>query len=470
MRSARSSSASTATACAGHRRPTYVDLEGDIVWTQEYLRYRVNQCDHATAVQRVLDQIDGRGVAPVCGNPPPGGAVPFPPRNEPFAFRQQLELKYRDGLRRSATSSYVDIEGAIVWTQEYLRYRVNRCGHEAATQKVLDQIDGKGIASVCASGPEGLWDGEAPGYWNSPFTMEISLRGTSLGGRYQDRYDRGTLWGTYEGGPVVVINAYFGDGGIRFDGEFDGPEQDQGHDACVHDWQALHLLDEPPPMSDAPGPPATDIKAQMDAIYGTMAPDAIPWNKEDPPAMLVELVETGTVEPCDAIDLGCGAGNYAVWLASRGFCVTGVDVSANAIAMATRLAEARRVSCRFVQADLTSAVPDDVPAAFDFAYDWEVLHHVFPDDRARYAANVRRLLRPGGRYLSVCFSEADAPAFGGEGKWVRTPLGTLLYLSSEREIAELFEPVFRVDELRTVEIAGRHGTHVAIKALMSRRE
>jgi len=93
---------------------TYVDLEGDIVWTQEYLRYRVNQCDHATAVQKVLDQIDGRGISPVCGNPPPGGAVPFPPRNEPYAFRQELEGKYRDGLRRSPTSSYVDIEGAIV--------------------------------------------------------------------------------------------------------------------------------------------------------------------------------------------------------------------------------------------------------------------------------------------------------------------------------------------------------------------
>jgi len=222
-------------------------------------------------------------------------------------------------------------------------------------------------------------------------------------------------------------------------------------------------------MSGASPGPSVDIKAQMDRVYGTIAPDAIPWNKEDPPAMLVELVETGTVAPCDAIDLGCGAGNYAVWLASRGFCVTGVDVSANAVGMAVRLAEARRVSCCFVQADLTAAVPDDLAGAFDFAYDWEVLHHVFPVDRARYAANVRRLLRPGGRYLSVCFAEADARTFGGEGKWCSTPLGTLLYLSSEQEIAGLFEPLFSLDELRTVEIAGRHGTHVAIKALMTRR-
>jgi SAM-dependent methyltransferase len=212
-----------------------------------------------------------------------------------------------------------------------------------------------------------------------------------------------------------------------------------------------------------------DIRAQMDGIYERMAPEAIPWNKAEPPAILVEIVEAGVVAPCDTVDLGCGAGNYAVWLASRGFRVTGIDVSANAIAMAARLAAARGVLCRYLQGDLTAGVPDDLAGAFDFAYDWEVLHHVFPDVRAAYAANVRRLLRPGGRYLSVCFSEADAPAFGGQGKWCRTPIGTLLYLSSEQEIAELFEPLFHLDELHTVEIAGRHGTHLAVKALMTRR-
>jgi hypothetical protein len=197
------------------------------VWTQEYLRYRVNQCDHATATQKVLDQIDGRGIAPVCGNPPSGSGVAFPPRNESYTFRQEPEAKYRDGLRRSATSSYVDIEGAIVWTQEYLRYRVNRCGHAAATSKVLAQIDGQGIAPTCWDALSGLWDGESD-YFNAPFLMDLYLRGASIAGRYTDRHDTGSLWGTYAGGPVVVVNAYFGDGGIRFEGEFDGPDKIKG--------------------------------------------------------------------------------------------------------------------------------------------------------------------------------------------------------------------------------------------------
>ena len=52
-------------------------------------------------------------------------AILFPPRNEPYDFRVQLESKYRDGLRRNPVSSYVDIEGTVVWTQEDLRYRLN---------------------------------------------------------------------------------------------------------------------------------------------------------------------------------------------------------------------------------------------------------------------------------------------------------------------------------------------------------
>ena len=51
----------------------------------------------------------------------------FPPRNEPFAFRQELERIYRDDLRRTAVQTFVDPEGDIVWTQEYLRYRLNGC-------------------------------------------------------------------------------------------------------------------------------------------------------------------------------------------------------------------------------------------------------------------------------------------------------------------------------------------------------
>ena len=137
----------------GLRRPgssTFVDQEGTVVWTQEYMRYRVNLCSHAEAVLRVFRQIDGQGVASTCGN---ASSATFPPRNEPFDFMVQLEAKYRDGLRRPIGSSFVDVEGNIVWTQEYLRYRVSTCSHFDSQQKVFDQIDGRGVASDCTPPP-----------------------------------------------------------------------------------------------------------------------------------------------------------------------------------------------------------------------------------------------------------------------------------------------------------------------------
>jgi len=144
------------------------------------------------------------------------------------------------------------------------------------------------------------------------------------------------------------------------------------------------------------------IKDQMDAIYGEGDPKAIPWNIEDPPDELVRIVDSKWVLPCDTVDLGCGAGNYAVWLASRGFRVTGTDISQNAIALARGLAGKKGLACRFVVGDMTGDI-EGLESAFDFAYDWSVLHHVFPESRGQYIANVHRKRKMFG------FSAARTP-------------------------------------------------------------
>ncbi len=208
------------------------------------------------------------------------------------------------------------------------------------------------------------------------------------------------------------------------------------------------------------------LQHQMEAIYQELTLDRIPWNLEEPPEPLVELVESERLRPCEAVDLGCGAGNYAVWLGSKGFQITGIDISPKAIELARQLASKKGVDCRFIVEDLTGDLRQ-LDHSFDFAYDWEVLHHVFPEKREDYVRNIRRMLRPGGKYLSVCFSEEDLD-FGGEGKYRKTPLGTTLYFSSEEELRGLFEPVFDIHELTTSEIAGKYGSHMALIVLMER--
>jgi SAM-dependent methyltransferase len=208
--------------------------------------------------------------------------------------------------------------------------------------------------------------------------------------------------------------------------------------------------------------------AEIEEIYRKTPLEKIPWNIETPPDVLVRLVQEGTVQPCRAIDCGCGAGNYAVWLAGQGFEVTGIDSSPAAIALARELAAGKGARCTFVVADLLGDLRA-IEGTFDFAYDYELLHHLLPKERRAYMTNLSGLTRQGAAYLSVCFSEED-PQFGGKGKTRRTPVGTILYFSSEAEIRDLVSPFFEICSLKTIDVAAKTGgTHRAICMLGRRR-
>jgi SAM-dependent methyltransferase len=209
------------------------------------------------------------------------------------------------------------------------------------------------------------------------------------------------------------------------------------------------------------------MKYDVDKLYQTTPPDKIPWNYETPPYALVSLVKSGKVSPCKTIDLGCGTGNYAMYLAGLGFEVTGIDKSPTAISIARENAEKRGVLCMFVTGDLLGDL-HEIRGKFDFGFDWELLHTIYPEDRATYVGNLCRLLNTGARYLSVCFSELD-PQFGGSGKYRSTPAGTTLYFSSEEEIQELFSPEFIIKDLKTIDVPGKPNPHKAVYLLAERR-
>jgi hypothetical protein len=89
----------------------------------------------------------------------------------------QLNAKYRDSLRRNPVNTFVDIEGNIVWTQEYLRYRVSGCSHIDATVKVFQQIDGRGVAPACnASGGASVIriNGQVPVFGTNRHQIDIT--------------------------------------------------------------------------------------------------------------------------------------------------------------------------------------------------------------------------------------------------------------------------------------------------------
>ena len=76
-----------------------------------------------------------------------------------------------------------------------------------------------------------------------------------------------------------------------------------------------------------------------------------------------------------------------------GFDVTRVDSSQTAISIAEKNAREKGGRCRIIVADLP-VDRQEVTGTFDFAFDWELLHHIFPKDHQTYIRNVHRILNP----------------------------------------------------------------------------
>lgn len=112
---------------------------------------------------------------------------------------------------------------------------------------------------------------------------------------------------------------------------------------------------------------------------------------------LVSLVESGRIEPCRAIDLGCGAGANAIYLAQNGFDVTGVDYAEAAIETAKVRAMDAGMQVRFVVDDLTNL--QHITGKYDFLLDYGVLDDLRMPNRELYLKNMLPLTRPGSRYL-----------------------------------------------------------------------
>jgi SAM-dependent methyltransferase len=114
----------------------------------------------------------------------------------------------------------------------------------------------------------------------------------------------------------------------------------------------------------------------------------------------VRLAEVVSPLPAGhALDLGCGEGADACWLAEHGWTVVAVDISDTALQRATAAAEAKGLADRieFVQHDLSESFPD---GTFDLI-SAQFLHSMIPFDRPRLLRRAATAVRPGGVLLIV---------------------------------------------------------------------
>lgn len=116
---------------------------------------------------------------------------------------------------------------------------------------------------------------------------------------------------------------------------------------------------------------------------------------------LAELVESGRIRPGRAIDLGCGVGREAIFLAERGFEVTGVDISPTAIGMAKQAAADAGVDVDFLVDDLTGLTK--VSGTYDLIVDVGAFNDLNATQRDAYLREVLPLGAARSTFFLMCF-------------------------------------------------------------------
>ena len=153
------------------------------------------------------------------------------------------------------------------------------------------------------------------------------------------------------------------------------------------------------------------------------------------------------IAPGRALDLGCGEGGDAVWLAERGWQVTAVDISETAMGRAAAEAEARgvRERIRFEPHDLSDSFPDGV---FDLV-SAQFLHSTVRLERPAILRKAANAIAPGG--VLVIVDHAAPPPFSKKVPHDHP------FPTPEEVLAELDLPA-EVWERARVEVVDRAGT------------
>ncbi|MEU8616361.1 class I SAM-dependent methyltransferase [Streptomyces sp. NPDC048623] len=130
----------------------------------------------------------------------------------------------------------------------------------------------------------------------------------------------------------------------------------------------------------------------------------VPFFVDKPDESLVGYVEAGLVPAGGRVlDLGCGPGRNARYLAERGFAVDAVDLSAGALTWARERAAASGLEIRFLHGDAFTT-PDLVNGPYDLIHDSGCFHHLPPHRRVTYLDFLTRHLAPGGHLSLTCFA------------------------------------------------------------------
>ena len=132
------------------------------------------------------------------------------------------------------------------------------------------------------------------------------------------------------------------------------------------------------------------------------------WDMGTPTPAFVDLLESKRLEQGKPLVLGCGKGHDAVAFAQRGFQVTAIDFSGEAIKQARQLAHEYNVQIEFVQEDFFD-YSLGILEEFDYVVEYVTYCAIEPSRRAEFAAMVPSLVRPSGKFIALFFPLDERP-------------------------------------------------------------
>ena len=166
-----------------------------------------------------------------------------------------------------------------------------------------------------------------------------------------------------------------------------------------------------------------------------------PWDIGRPQPAFVGLVQAGELTGNTVLDVGCGTGENAFYLAQNGFSVVGVDLSTRAIVAAKAKAEERKLKIDFRFANALSLEFES--GRFDNAIDSGLFHTFTDNDRISFAREIARVLTPNGKYFMLCFNDKEPTDWGGPRR------------INKEEIEITFSPHFNINYIRDAYFATR---------------
>lgn len=165
------------------------------------------------------------------------------------------------------------------------------------------------------------------------------------------------------------------------------------------------------------------------------------WDVGHPQPAFEALVEDGEIKPGRALDIGCGRGENAIMLAMNGCDVTGIDLAEIAISDAKAKAAERHVNVNFVVGDVLRMDQLFKESEFDVIIDSFLFHTITDEERPIFARQVYKMLKPGGKYFMLCFSDKDPAGPGprriskAEIEHTFTPLFKMIYIADSSLVA-----------------------------------